>query len=201
MKQFPVTVGCHITTGIQALLGCNVNILWFRGWGVGGVVLQLQELKRTKCTDKDIRNATGPLEAMVLAMAEVLVGHQENGKISPFHLFPEDTKIGKEKGISRDGSESSTSFRPGLSKKEELFNVRENIKKDGVFAPDLAETYKDATVMKIFLDLSKNTYVPDPFLLLVKAAITWSARCKQKLLPARGDNDELPSIIQFSTVV
>jgi len=132
------------------------------------------ELKREKCEPEDIRKATVVLLSAVKAMSETLIGRSD--KVSPFNLFDEI-------GVN--------------SKKERLLKVAEDIRQYGVLIPEYARGYDDPNlqVIKVYLDPTL-TSVPDPMLLLVKAAITWSERNNQKLLPACGEDGSVPDFIE-----
>ena len=58
-----------------------------------------------------------------------------------------------------------------------------------VCLPETCNNWEKQRLIKIFLDPSK-TSVPDPLLLLIKAAIGWSSRCGQQLLHGCGLNEE-----------
>ena len=48
--------------------------------------------------------------------------------------------------------------------------------------------WENVEVLKFAIDPNKTDFVPDPILLLMKAAINWSWRCRQKLYPACGSH-------------
>jgi hypothetical protein len=145
------------------------------------------KFKRSKCEVADLELASARLKDMVLALAETLVGREK--KISPITLTTEKKK------------------------RELLEESIENIEKRGVMVPELIrEDLASVEVMKFFIDQKATDLVPDPMLLLIKAAINWSSRCDQKLLPAcgsvhgegEGEEEEffvpstpIPSVIKF----
>jgi hypothetical protein len=129
--------------------------------------------KLSKCNEKDIKLATERLSDMVLALAETLVGME--GMLSPVVLQPLPPRA----GLAPKGPDKRTDL---------LANALKSIDKDGIKLPSVLESFdfEDAQVLKSFIEPLATDLVPDPMLLLMKAAINWSWRCGQKLYPACG---------------
>jgi hypothetical protein len=128
--------------------------------------------KLSKCGKKDIATATASLSDMVLALAETLVGR--TGKISPVDLQYPRTRASLPTGPN--------------GRKEVLVRAQEAMERTGIVLPQVQGKleYNSAQVLKCVIDPMAHDLVPDPMLLLMKAAINWSWRCKQKPYPACG---------------
>ena len=127
-------------------------------------------LKRSKCSVTDLRRAKERLAETVMALADSLVNERASG-ISPLEYLK-----------ATGGREFQMKM---------LQDTVESIEaKRGVFVPELKFEDEDelgrVEVFKFSLDKEKTDYLPDPLLLLIKAAINWSWRTGQKLLPACG---------------
>ncbi|CAB9519564.1 expressed unknown protein [Seminavis robusta] len=137
-----------------------------------------EEKNPKKCEPDDIRTATRNLSNMVLALADTLM---DKKGLSVVDLF-EQSELAKRKG---KGNSQAEDKRLGVLK-----DAKKEIEKDGVFVPvlvsDASEHLESLKVVKFTIDASETDLVPDPMLLLIKAAINWSWRCGQKLLPACG---------------
>jgi hypothetical protein len=130
--------------------------------------------KLSVCTADDIEAGRSNLEAMVLALADTLVGGK--GRVSPIDLVI--------KGVTQ--SKNRVPRRPNR-KKEDLQRVKKDIEENGVRVPkSLGHLLDDVKVLKFTVTPDLTDLEPDPMLLLIKAAISWSWRCGQKLLPACG---------------
>jgi hypothetical protein len=126
---------------------------------------------RLRCSEEDIRMATLLLGQFVKAHASVL--SRERPAINPLDLFPGD---GKEV----------------LDRKKMLLETLTQLKANNkVKVPSVKRTTDDFTwqVMKVRL----TGRIPDPVLLAIKAAVSWSSRCGQTLLPACPDGPDIDS--------
>jgi len=110
--------------------------------------------------------ATERLTETVLALAETLVGGQDT--VSP--IDPQKATESASKNVVLLGK------------------TLEDIKTRGVLLPTLPTdlNFGQLEVLKFTINPEETDLVPDPMLLLMKAAINWSWRCDQKLLPACG---------------
>lgn len=127
--------------------------------------------RSAKCEVTDIEEATSRLTDIVLALAETLVGRE--GKISPTTL----------QLTSRSAASASAPRAPD-EKEKFLQTTTEDLKTRGVMVPQLQGDLASVEVLKFVIDPSATDLVPDLMLLLIKAAINWSSRCGQTLLPA-----------------
>lgn len=134
---------------------------------------------RKKCTLDDIETATTLLGDFVKAHADVLKGRQNgrNGKqkkTSPLDLF-QKAFSGNHHDVEREINQ----------KKYVLENTaRTELKDFKVKVPKVKNGSDNWEVMKVLLNLRLSSTIPDPALVATKAAINWSARCGQRLLPA-----------------
>jgi uncharacterized membrane protein YgcG len=131
----------------------------------------------SRCSKQDIEVATSRLSETVLALADTLF--VADGAVSPIDL--------EERGTD---TEDMTTL---------LEKTRKSIENSGVVLPLAPKNFDDnLQVLKCSIDPKHTDLIPDPMLLLMKAAINWSWRCGQKLLPACGsvhsDNEEARSL-------
>jgi hypothetical protein len=127
---------------------------------------------RMRCSERDIRMATLLLGQFVKAHASVL--NREYPAINPLDLFH---------GNGREV----------LDRKAMLRDTRTQLQANNtVKVPSVKRTTGDRSrftwhVMKVKLTGS----IPDPLLVANKAAVNWSSRCGQKLLPACPDGPDV----------
>jgi len=128
--------------------------------------------KRLKCKRGDISTATDRLTEMILALAETLVGREDANS-------PSDLLFAR-------GDTNRTPPRGPDPRADLLKQTRDDMKNRGVMVPKFLDSDFDDSVeiLKFVIDPSATDLVPDPMLLLMKAAINWSWRCGQKFLPA-----------------
>jgi hypothetical protein len=130
--------------------------------------LDYEENKRERCDSNDINKATTLLSQFVKAHADVLTGRGGN-RLTPLDLFVNDLdqEVNKRKNMLNDTVEK----------------LRNNVVKVPVVKDNTGRNWE---VMKIYLTVD----IPDPALVATKAAINWSARCDQNLLPSCSDEPE-----------
>lgn len=139
-----------------------------------------------KCDGNDIQKATDRLSDMVLALADTLLDAGED-TITPLTL--QDQAHGGNGGSvqsSRHGSGVPKAPPRDDKKVTVLKNAIAALKKDGVKVPMLKKdiNLESLELVKFLVNPEKVDLYPDPWLLLMKAAINWSWRCGQKLYPA-----------------
>jgi hypothetical protein len=118
----------------------------------------------SKCSSNEIELATARLSETILALAETFV-RGDVDVVSPIDL---DNSYEEQKVT--------------LLKK----NFKTAIENEGVVLPTAPTNSESLEVLKCRIHQNDTKWIPDPMLLLVKAAINWSWRHKQKLLPACG---------------
>jgi hypothetical protein len=129
---------------------------------------------RLRCSEEDIRMATLLLGQFVKAHASVL--SRERPAINPLDLF------------HGDGKEVLDRKKMSL---ESLTQLKAN---NEVKVPSVKRTTDDCSpftwqVMKVRL----TGRIPDPVLVAIKAAVSWSSRCGQKLLPTCPEGPDIDS--------
>ena len=100
-------------------------------------------------TSQDLAEATGLLRAMVKAQAELASGQRNGAVVDPIDLIKKDTEA-----------------------KEKMEDLQKALAKGRVKVPIHAPAVK-GRVLKLFLEVNKGYTVPDPMLVLMKAAINW----------------------------
>lgn len=133
--------------------------------------------KRELCSPDDIENAREILSQFVKAHADVLMGREE-GKdlLKPIDLFYEDVSE----------TENDVQIR-----KQALQDTMKILKKKGEVKIPVSSGKVNTRVMKVkltqFNSQGYSLAIPDPAAVAAKAAVSWSQRCSQKLLPACPD--------------
>lgn len=136
------------------------------------VTVGYEKSVREKCTWEDIQLATELLCNLVKAHADVLTGRLKrdgtrSSRITPIDLF-------------HNNFAGNTRLEV-LSKRHQMNETLNELKDHKVKVPHMKDAGdKDWEVLKVHL----TGKIPDPMLVATKAAINWSARCGQKLLPS-----------------
>ena len=136
------------------------------------VTVGYEKSVREKCTWEDIQLATELLCNLVKAHADVLTGRLKrdgtrSSRITPIDLF-------------HNNFAGNTRLEV-LSKRHQMNETLNELKDHKVKVPHMRDAGdKDWEVLKVHL----TGKIPDPMLVATKAAINWSARCGQKLLPS-----------------
>jgi hypothetical protein len=134
--------------------------------------------KRKKCTPKDIGNAVNLLTRYTKAHADILAGR--GGGVDP---------------MTGKGARNYTPidlFDGDSDRRAALLEVQKELVSTGTVRVPTYEAGKKAVLMKVNLTkVSTGGCIPDPALLASKAAINWSFRRGQKLLPACRKSGEI----------
>lgn len=132
---------------------------------------------REYCTPNDIENCRKILGDFVKAHADVLMGRGDDNCLKPVELFYK-SEATKNEVMVWESDLARTSL------------ILES--SSGVKVPvSLDET--NPKVMKVKLTKRNCLNIPDPALLSAKAAVSWSQRCSQKLLPTCPDEPDVDS--------
>jgi len=175
-------------------------------------------LKTSKCTSDVFKNATENLRTMVLAMTETLFGrgfygiNPDIGLANTGSLSEKDRKYvenklkGKLKPKSERSSEEHRQIPVSSYNVVQFEWTKASMFKDGIKLPKERDNLvlDKVELLQFEVDPLELDVYPDPFLLLIKAAINWSWCCDQKLLPACGRPDApsspVPTMIEITTV-
>jgi hypothetical protein len=134
------------------------------------------------CSQSDINLATERLSEATLALANTLVGAHV---VTPIDLQETGEEVQVQVALLKE--------------------TKKDIQQRGVVLPTARTNFESLQVLKGFIDSEKSDLIPDPMLLLMKAAINWSWRCKQQLLPAchsvHSEQEEASSLASPSTPV
>jgi hypothetical protein len=136
--------------------------------------VKYEQGEREKCTTSDIEKATTLIGRFAKAHADVSMGRgeAETNRLVPSDLFSNNTsdQVGV---LERRTRLANTTQQLTNSNKVKVPAVRDNA----------AEMNYEVAKVKI----TKN--IPDPALVATKAAINWSSRCGQNLLPTCSDDE------------
>jgi hypothetical protein len=170
----PYWVACFVGTWVSRT-AVETNNYW---WSQITSNIETEPNKRKKCKPKDIANAVDLLTSYTKAHADVLTGR--GGGVDP--------TTGK-------GARNYTPidlFHGDSDQLAALLEVQKELVLTGTVRVPTYEAGKKAVLMKVNLtEESTGGCIPDPALLASKAAINWSFRRGQKLLPTCGKPEEI----------